>query len=616
MSSAKKRKGEVTMSSAEEERKDITRREFIKGAAVGAAGVAGAGLLASPVEAQEVEVNPLIPQTWDYEADVVVVGLGGAGASAAIEAYDNGASVLVVEKQPYGEGELEGYAHFSNSRMCGGVFHSPHPDGDREAMVEYVKAMFSGENCPWKLEGEQPHVSEEMARMYVEGIYQLPGWLLSIDPDLDEEGMAPSGDASFPMFPEFAEAKYGATRYIRYKDLGLAEDRDRFAPKPKTHKGSGEAWMWALLQEGIIKQRPEITLLYSTPAKRLVQDPDTKQMLGVIAETEEGEIACKAKKAVILTSGGFEYSLPMRRAFLKGPGVKGWGFYGSPDNRGEGIAMAIQVGAAQAKVAKSASRIEPAIPAGRAWDETGLKQGLSSKGRYPHSIIVDNYGKRYIDEWLVYDSSRPYRYQSYEEIVKYKLLAMAYDRIPSWHISDETFRQERGRLVSGRFVETNNPRLAIPWAEDNSDAIEKGWVLTADTLEELAAAIKADPENRGMMDADTLAETVATFNSYVAAGEDLDFGRDPDMMGAVETPPFYAVRYYAGGPNTKGGIDADAQRRVLDWEGNPIPRFYTAGEISSVFKFTYQAGGNVTECMVCGREAGKNAAALTAWDEV
>jgi hypothetical protein len=309
------------------EENKLSRRESIKDAAIGAAAVAGAGVLgAAPAQAQTQCTPSWLPAKWDYEADVVIVGLGGAGASAAIEAHDKGAKVLVLEKQPYGEGQLTGYAHFSNSRLCGGVFHSPHPDGDRAAMVEYVKAMMSGENIPWKLEGEQPHVSDAMAKMYVQEIYGLRDWLLSIDPDLDEKAMAPSGEASFPMFPKFKEAKYGATRSIQYKGKPSA---DRFMPDEKTSNTNGEAWMWALLEEGIRKQRPNISLHFNTPAKRLIQNPDTKEIYGVIAQKDGKEIAVKAKKAVILTAGGLEYNVAMRRAFLEGAGVKGYGFYGS-----------------------------------------------------------------------------------------------------------------------------------------------------------------------------------------------------------------------------------------------------------------------------------------------
>ena len=84
-------------------------------------------------------------------------------------------------------------------------------------------------------------------------------------------------------------------------------------------------------------------------------------------------------------------------------------------------------------------------------------------------------------------------------------------------------------------------------------------------------------------------------------------------LGPIEKGPFYALPLYPGGPNTKGGIMANARREVLDWEGKAIPRLYTAGEISSALKFVYQGGGNLTECIVYGRIARKNAAALKSW---
>ena len=80
-------------------------------------------------------------------------------------------------------------------------------------------------------------------------------------------------------------------------------------------------------------------------------------------------------------------------------------------------------------------------------------------------------------------------------------------------------------------------------------------------------------------------------------------------MGALIAPPYFAIPLYPGGPNTKGGIRANPERQALDWDDKPIPRLYTAGEISSVFQFVYQGGGNLAECIVFGRIAGWNAAA-------
>jgi succinate dehydrogenase/fumarate reductase flavoprotein subunit len=115
------------------------------------------------------------------------------------------------------------------------------------------------------------------------------------------------------------------------------------------------------------------------------------------------------------------------------------------------------------------------------------------------------------------------------------------------------------------------------------------------------------------MDAAALAQAVETWNRFCAAGHDSDFEREPGTMGTVAEPPFYAIPLYPGGPNTKGGLRADAQRRVLDWEDRPIPRLYAVGEICSVFQFVYQGGGNLAEGIAFGRVAGRNAAAERPW---
>jgi succinate dehydrogenase/fumarate reductase flavoprotein subunit len=153
----------------------------------------------------------------------------------------------------------------------------------------------------------------------------------------------------------------------------------------------------------------------------------------------------------------------------------------------------------------------------------------------------------------------------------------------------------------------------VPWAQDNLDAIERGWVLKGDTLEELAGKIKAHGDNRKLLDDTAFVEAVTKYNEYCANGKDEQFGRKVDAAGAINKPPYYALPLYAGGPNTKGSISANAKREVLDWSGKPIPRLFTAGEISSVFKFVYQGGGNLTECITFGRVAGENAAKQKAW---
>jgi 3-oxosteroid 1-dehydrogenase len=565
----------------------LSRRDFIKGAATAGAGLAAVTALGA---CSTTPADSRVPTKWDYEADVVIIGLGGAGACAAIEATDAGAKVLVLEKQPEA-------THYCNSRMSGGIIHTPDPTGDRASLEQLLQGMFSGENLPWKVEGEQPDKMPEMAKVFAEGELQILTFLKGIDPELV---LNPSGESAFTMFPGAAAAKYQSTtpRYADYQNAPPEIARYKKFSLPKAQKSGGEALFYALRDVGMKKRN--IQVLYGAPASRLVESGG--EILGAIAKMDGKEIAVRAKRAVVLTAGGYEYNKAQRKAFLEGPGVKGWCFYGSPDNTGDGIEMAIKIGAGLAKVGKAASRIESAVPFGRGWDETGMKMGIMSASGAVNSFVVDNFGKRYANENDI--TTGAWRYQFYKMAVQYDMYTMDYPRCPSWQIFDETARA-RQAMAQGSSVAYG----FVPWGEDNLRAIQEGWILKGDTIAELAGKIKAHAENKGKMDPTQLAKTVEAFNKYAAAGEDLDFKRPKTALGPVVKPPFYAQPLYPGGPNTKGGVDADAQRHVLDWKGKPIKRLYSAGEISSCFKFTYQAGGNITECIVCGRLAGRNAAA-------
>jgi 3-oxosteroid 1-dehydrogenase len=136
-----------------------------------------------------------------------------------------------------------------------------------------------------------------------------------------------------------------------------------------------------------------------------------------------------ARRAVLFTSGGYEYNPRMRKAFLDGPGKEGWAFYGSPANTGNGIRMALKIGAALAKIGSVAGRVICAIPERR----LGLKIGLntSSVGK-PHAIVVDNHGRRYAAERRI--TKDPSRYIFYKEALQFDTVTLTYPRIPSWMI--------------------------------------------------------------------------------------------------------------------------------------------------------------------------------------
>ena len=524
----------------------------------------------------------------EEHTDIVIIGFGAAGGCAAVVAHDAGAATVLIEKQPEA-------THYSNSRMSGGGFHSPSPDGDFESIKAYAKAMFSGENLPYKLEGEQPEFSDALAEAWAQYAPQNEAFMRGLDPEFRTFS---SAGAAFEDFPGADRAKYACLRssYSGNEIDTAAGAWTRHFPKLK--KESGEAFHACMLN-GV--QTRNIPIHYETVADELLTDDDG-QVTGVVAVRDGQRVAYHARRAVIICSGGYEYNIRMRKAFLDGPGKEGWAFYGTPANTGDGIRMAIKAGAALAKVGSVAGRVICAIPERR----HGLKIGLntSSVGK-PNEIVVDNRGLRYAAERRI--TKDPSRYIFFKEALQFDTITLTYPRIPSWMIFDSTLMNS-GALVSSAAV----AYLGIDWDKGNQHALRNGWILQGATIAELAAQIRAHPDNRELMDVEALTQQVEKWNGYCDAGSDPEFNAEPKTMGVVRKPPFFAIPLYPGGPNTKGGIRANARREVLDWDDQPIPRLYTAGEISSAFQFVYQGGGNLAECIVFGRIAGMNAAAEVA----
>ncbi|RPI42399.1 MAG: FAD-binding protein, partial [Betaproteobacteria bacterium] len=363
----------------------------------------------------------------------------------------------------------------------------------------------------------------------------------------------------------------------------------------KSAKQSGEAFHACMLT-GI--QSRGVPVHYGVAASDLIVD-DAGAVVGVRAARGSEPLVYRASRAVIIASGGYEYNVRMRKAFLDGPGIEGWAFYGSPANTGDGIRMALRAGAALARVGSIAGRVICAIPERR----RGLRIGMNTSGvGKPNEIVVDNHGRRYASERRI--TKDPSRYIFYKEALKFDTTTLSYPRIPSWMVFDSVMMR-RGPVVSLAAAAYNG----IDWGEDNENALRNGWILRGETIEQLAQRIREHPDNRGAMDRAALAHAIETWNRHCAARHDPDFEREPATMGPVSEPPFYAIPLYPGGPNTKGGLRADARRRVLDWEDRPIPRLYAVGEICSVFQFVYQGGGNLAEGITFGRIAARNAAA-------
>jgi uncharacterized protein with FMN-binding domain len=182
----------------------------------------------------------------------------------------------------------------------------------------------------------------------------------------------------------------------------------------------------------------------------------------------------------------------------------------------------------------------------------------------------------------------------------------------------ETFEPKHGHIKSGGtwfsllvpqtawcvFDETaRNITPAYPsWSKGMVDEINKGWVIKANSIQELA--------QKTGISADGLEKTIAQYNQYCAQGNDPDFHVEAEYLKPVRTAPFYAFPIKASLTNTQGGPKRNIKCEVLDVWGNPIPHLYSAGELGSFFTDIYNGGGNLGECGFTGRDAGKNAAVV------
>lgn len=559
-----------------DQNKRFDRRTFFKTASVGAGAVALPGILMHEAEAAE---------AWSEQADVVIVGYGGAGACAAIEAHDAGAKVLILEKQPEA-------THYPNTRQAAGAVYSADSTGDKAGLKDFAEAIMSGDDLPWVFEGSEPEIADGIAAAWAKYEPDNLPFLQKLDPDFKP---VPIGPNTLDDFPGSATAKDRDffSSYTGHVDFGHSTK-----DLPKNQKMMGEA-LFACMNNGVTS-RKNIRVVYETPVQSLVTDA-RGAAIGVVAQQKGKPVRIKARRAVIITTGGYEFNSRLRAAFLDGPSKDGYAFYGSDANRGEGIVMALRAGASLLKAGTLAGGLIAAVPMRANGVRIGV--GISSIGT-PNSMIVDNYGKRYFDE----SESASATYFYYREAQKFDIKSMSYPDIPSWLVFDETLRK-RAPMVSAAFGSVGYGM--VPWSPDNMDAINRGWILKADSIEELAGKIQAENDNRKRMNVDTLKASLQRFNAFCAKGSDDDFGRKLQGTATIATPPYYALALYVGGPNTGGGLYANADRQVLDWDGKPIQRLFAAGEIATVFK--YVGSAHLSECIVFGRIAGRNAAALKPW---
>jgi len=494
---------------------------------------------------------------WALETDVLVVGAGGAGLVSAINAHDSGAKVLVLEKMKNAGGI---------TILAGGGIKAAK---DLGKTVQYLTKTQGG------------RVGDKLIDTFAKGLVEIADYVRELATvNGAEVAVRDDGGAGLYPFPG-ADAIYS----ISIRDIPGFTGYD-WAYTGKNLNGQR---FFKVLLDNVVSRG--IPIRFESPVTSLITDGDGA-IIGVWADLAGTRTAIKARRAVILASGGFEFNEKLKSEYFEATPVYAMG---NPGNTGDGILMAQKVGAALWHMwhfhgsygfkfpdFDAAFRIAPG--------------GARNPDRPISWIVVDKAAKRFMNELhpAVQDTAaRP--------LGTYDPDIPDYSRIPAYLIFDEEGRK-LGRIASPL---TAHPEHRYVWSDDNSAEIERGWIKRYDSVAAIA-------EGQGW-DVEILEETLRRWNENVAAKKDPDFKRPPGTIVPIATAPFYVVPVWPLLTNTQGGPEHDERQRVVDPYGAPIPRLYSVGELGSFFGHLYLLGGNLSEVVISGRIAGADAAALDPW---
>jgi 3-oxosteroid 1-dehydrogenase len=563
--------------------------------------------------------------------DVVVVGTGGAGMTAALTAARLGLDVVVLEKSEHFGG--------STARSGGGVWipgnevlehdgvaddpgsaaqylaHIVGPDGDpalQEAFLRHGPEMLAMvlEACPLQLRWVRGY-----SDYYPEAPGGRPGGR-SVEPRPTDARIL-GADRSLLQPPYLASRSGLSITQADFRWLNLIARHPRGLTRAV--RVGTRSWLARLrgvelltmgqaLAAGLFAglRRQGVPVRFGTPLVGLVTDDDGR-VTGVRvrsagagagaggdgADGADGgaEEVITARRGVVLAAGGFEQDEALRQEFQRAPIGTAW-TVGAAENTGDAIRLGRELGAALELM--DDAWWGPAVP---------LPRGpyfLLAERSLPGCILVNGSGRRFVNEAAPYVDAVHAMYDAHTDDDPH---------VPSWLVFDQRYRDRYLFTAKG-------PRQPLPgrWYRD-------GIAAKASTIEKLAAEIGVP--------GDTLRETVTRFNEMAERGRDEDFRRgesaydryygDPrnrpnPNLAPLAKAPFHAVRIVPGDLGTKGGLRTDARARVLRPDGTAIPGLYAAGNTSALVMGRTYAGPGATlgPAMTFGYLAAKDLAAATA----
>ena len=528
---------------------------------------------------------------WDSEVDVVVLGSGGAALTAALTATVDGASVAVFEKAPTVGG---------TTAVSGGVVwipaHNRSPDGELTIAdaLQYLRAQSLGSMDDALVE---TFVRTGPAMLeFVEAHSGLRFEIATGFPDYQPElpGGQPTGGRSLSAAPfDLAQLGDWSTRITSFpadwSNVGFdAETRARLHAAID-ERTSHLCVAGTALIAGLLKGLLDAGATPHTDARAEELIAEDGEITGVRIALPGRDIRVRARRGVILGTGGFEWDPVLVQAFLRGP------MHGSvspPNNTGDGLRMAMAHGAELANMGEAWWVPIVQIP-GDTIDGKPRSRSVRLERTRPRSIIVNEAGRRFVNEACDYNSMAG--------AFHYLDPRGGYVNDRGWMVFDSVHLQRYGFLGVA-------PGQPVP-----------DWFCESADLAELAA--------KTGIDADGLTRTIEEWNRHVANGADRDFGRGSSAydgywgddsattlagrtLGPIDTAPYYAVPVCIGAMGTKGGPRTDHDGRVLHVSGEPIAGLFAAGNaMAGVTGRAYGgAGGTLGPAMVFGYRAGHAAA--------
>ena len=489
-------------------------------------------------------------ETVSYDADVVVIGAGGAGMTAAMTAADAGQKVVILESQAMVGG--------NSARATGGMnaaktVYQDENEFDQAAGVEKTLATAAEKYADNEtITALAKTVSEQWAA------YQAnpTGYFDSVELMELDTMVGGKGINDPELVKTLCEGTADAIDWLDENGITLHNVSSfggasvKRIHRPVNAEGktvSVGSYMIPLLQENC--EKAGVKMMLDTTATEILTDANGAAV-GVKATGASGETVTVNAKAVVLATGGFGANLDMVVKYK--PELKGFMTTNAPGIQGQGIEMAQAIGAAT--VDMDQIQIHPTVEANTA---ALITEGLRGDG----AILINEEGQRFIDEVGTRD------------VVSAAEIAQTGSY--SWLVVDQAMA-DASSVIQGY--------------------IKKGYTVTGATYEELGKAMGVD--------AAAFAETMEKWNGYVEAKNDPDFGRT-SFANPLNTAPYYAVKVTAGVHHTMGGLKINANTEVLNEKGEVIPGLFAAGEVTGGVHGANRLGGNaVADFTVFGRIAG------------